>query len=101
MVGGNILIQTIDAVSAGGRIAVIGAHGGERVEINFVDFFRKHITVHGAGRSTKAHVSKVLNLMADGRLKPIIHKTFALKDVGEAHGMMESRNFFGRMVIDV
>jgi len=101
MVGGNILIQTIDAVSAGGRIAVIGAHGGERVEIDFVDFFRKHITVHGAGRSTKAHVSKVLNLMADGRLKPIIHKTFALQDVGEAHRMMESRNFFGRMVIDV
>jgi NADPH:quinone reductase-like Zn-dependent oxidoreductase len=101
MVGGNILIQTIDAVSAGGRIAIIGAHGGERVEIDFVEFFRKHITVHGAGRSTKAHVSKVLNLMADGRLKPIIHKTFSLKDVGEAHRMMESRNFFGRMVIDV
>lgn len=101
MVGGKILSQTIDSIIDGGRMATIGAHGGERVEIDFVEFFRKHITIHGAGRSTKAQVNKVLSLMANGQLKPVIHKIFPLEAASEAHRVMESRDFFGRMILDV
>tara|TARA_Y100001970_G_scaffold294367_1_gene451813 strand:+ start:70737 stop:71780 length:1044 start_codon:yes stop_codon:yes gene_type:complete len=99
MIGGTILKQTIGAITPGGRVVVIGAHGGEQVEVDFVEFFRKHITVHGAGRSTKAHASKVLSLMANKQLIPVIHKTFHLSEAAEAHKLMESRNFFGRMIL--
>ena len=99
MIGGDILIQSIDALASGARMASIGAHGGEQVKLDFVEFFRKHITVHGCGRSTKAQVEKVLALMVEGKLTPIIHKTFGLDEAGEAHRLMESRNFFGRMVL--
>ena len=73
--------------------------GGEKVEIDFIEFFRKHISIFGCGRSTKVHVEKVLQLMAEGYLKPIIHKTYNLSDASLAHELMESRNFFGRMVL--
>ena len=53
MTGGAILVGAIDALAPGARLATIGAHGGERVEIDFIEFFRKHIAVHGCGRSTK------------------------------------------------
>ena len=99
MIGGDILVQSVDALAAGARLATIGAHGGERVELDFVEFFRKHITVHGCGRSTKAQVAQVLDLMARGKLKPVVHKTFGLDEAAEAHELMESRNFFGRMVL--
>ena len=45
--------------------------------------------------------SKVLDLMSLGRLTPIIHSTFPLASAGEAHKLMESRQFFGRMILDV
>lgn len=99
MIGGDILVQSVDALAAGARMATIGAHGGERVELDFVEFFRKHITVHGCGRSTKAQVAQVLDLMARGKLKPVVHKTFGLDEAAAAHELMESRNFFGRMVL--
>ncbi len=99
MIGGDILVQSIDALAAGARMATIGAHGGERVELDFVEFFRKHITVHGCGRSTKAQAMTVLDLMARGKLKPVVHKTFGLDEAAAAHELMESRNFFGRMVL--
>jgi len=99
MIGGDILIQSIDALASGARMASIGAHGGEQVKLDFVEFFRKHITVHGCGRSTKAQVEKVLALMVEGKLTPIIYKKFGLDEAGEAHRLMESRNFFGRMVL--
>jgi NADPH:quinone reductase-like Zn-dependent oxidoreductase len=99
MIGGRILAESVDALAAGARLATIGAHGGEQVELDFVEFFRKHITVHGCGRSTKAQVERVLDLMAAGKLKPVVHKTFGLDEAAAAHELMESRNFFGRMVL--
>ena len=99
MTGGAILVGAIDALAAGGRLATIGAHGGERVEIDFIELFRKHVSVHGCGRSTKAHVERVLGLMAEGRLTPVIHRTFPLREAPAAHALMESRNFFGRMIM--
>ena len=99
MTGGAILVGAIDALAPGARLAIIGAHGGERVEIDFIEFFRKHISVHGCGRSTKTHVEQALRLMAEGHLKPVIHQTFSLSEASAAHELMESRNFFGRMIM--
>ena len=99
MTGGSILLQSIDALGLGSRMATIGAHGGEKVEVDFIEFFRKHISIYGCGRSTKIHVEKVLKLISKGYFKPIIHKTFSLRDASSAHELMESRNFFGRMIL--
>ena len=99
MIGGRILAESIDALATGARMATIGAHGGEQVKLDFVEFFRKHITVYGCGRSTKAQVARVLDLMAEGKLTPVVHKTFGLDEAAAAHELMESRNFFGRMVL--
>ncbi len=100
MVGGETLKQTIDALAPGGRIVTVGAHGGEQVDFDMIEFFRKHISMHGCGRSTRAMASHVLQLTAEKKLKPVIHKRFALKDAPEAHKLMESRKFFGRMVLN-
>lgn len=100
MVGGERLLDCVAAVADGGRIVTVGAHAGEQVEIDMIEFFRKHISMHGCGRSTRAIVSTVLDLVAQGRLKPVIFKTFGLDQAGEAQSLMESRNFFGRMVME-
>ena len=99
MTGGAILVGAIDALGPGARLATIGAHGGEKVEIDFIELFRKHVSVHGCGRSTRSHVERVLGLMAAGHLRPVIHRVFALGEAAEAHALMESRNFFGRMIM--
>lgn len=99
MVGGTILLQTIQSLSSGGRLATVGAHAGEKVKIDMIEVFRKHISIHGCGRSTKSVFEKVFDLMADGALRPIIHQKFPLAQAGEAHKIMESRNFFGRMIL--
>ena len=99
MVGGPRLHDCIAALAPGGRIVSVGAHGGEHVDIDMIELFRKHISLHGCGRSTKAIVAKVLDLVAAGRLKPVIFRSFDLAEAGEAHRLMESRNFFGRMLM--
>jgi NADPH:quinone reductase-like Zn-dependent oxidoreductase len=99
MVGGPRLLDCVGAAAIGGRIASVGAHGGERIEIDFIELFRKHLTIHGCGRATKAIYGEVLALVAAGRLKPVIHRTFPLAEAAEAHRVMEGRAFFGRMIL--
>ena len=65
-----------------------------------IELFRKHISLHGCGRSTRAMVEEVLGLVAAGKLKPVIHARYPLAEAAEAHRLMESRAFFGRMVMD-
>jgi NADPH:quinone reductase-like Zn-dependent oxidoreductase len=100
MVGGARLHDAIAAVAQGGRIVSVGAHGGESVEIDMVELFRKHISLHGCGRSTRAIYAQVMTLMAAGKLRPVIHARFPLAAAAAAHSLMESRAFFGRMVMD-
>ena len=40
-------------------------------------------------------------LTADGRLRVIVHKVFALDDVIAAHRMMESGAHFGKLLLRV
>jgi len=100
MVGGARLQDAIAAVALGGRIVSAGAHGGEHVDIDMIELFRKHISLHGCGRSTRATFSDVQDLMAAGKLRPVIHARFALAEAAAAHRLMESRDFFGRMIMD-
>jgi NADPH:quinone reductase-like Zn-dependent oxidoreductase len=100
MVGGARLHDAIAAAALGGRIVSVGAHAGEHVDIDMIELFRKHVSLHGCGRSTRAIFSEVLGLMAAGKLKPVIHARFPLAEAAEAHRLMESRAFFGRIIMD-
>ena len=100
MVGGETLKQTLDALAPGGRLVTVGAHAGERIDVDMIEFFRKHISMHGCGRSTRAMARHVLELAAAKKLMPVIHQRFPLRDAAKAHALMESRNFFGRMVLN-
>ncbi len=98
-VGGDILKSSLRSLADGGRLASIGAHGGEVVDIDMIDFFRRHITLMGCGRSNRQISATVLDLMGRGVLKPVVQGTFDLADAGKAQALMESRNFFGRIVL--
>jgi NADPH:quinone reductase-like Zn-dependent oxidoreductase len=99
-IGGQILKDSIKSLAPGGRVASIGAHGGEIVDIDMIEFFRKHITMHGCGRSSREIFALVLDLIGRGKLKPVLHKAYPLEQAAEAMKVMESRNFFGRIILN-
>jgi NADPH2:quinone reductase len=43
---------------------------------------------------------KVWPLLATGKIKPVIHSTFALKDAGKAHELMESSQHIGKIILE-
>ena len=97
--GGALFTQTIAAVADGGRMALVGAHGGRTVDVDLTDIFRRHVAVLGCGRWTKAISEQIVGLLAAGKLKPTIFKVMPLVALNEAHALMENRAVSGRIVL--
>jgi NADPH2:quinone reductase len=44
-------------------------------------------------------LSQVWPLLDEGKLAPVIHKTFAFEDVVEAHKLMETSSHIGKIML--
>lgn len=97
--GGSLFHPSLDSVADGGRLALVGAHGGKDVNIDLTDLFRRHIAVLGCGRWTKAISEHVMGLLASGALKPSIFKVLPLSELNDAHDLMTRRAVNGRIVL--
>ncbi len=101
MIGGNILQQSLSALAINGRLSTAGAHGGEKVEIDMIEFFRKQLTMTSTHFAPVATSQFVLKLVGEGRLRPVIEKIFPLPEMAAAHELLASRNFFGKVILEV
>lgn len=84
-----------------GRIVVIGATSGERASFHLSDFYPEQFSIIGSRMGTKDEFEKVLALVEEGKLKPIIDATFLLKDAAEAQKRMEEGNHIGKIVLEI
>ncbi len=98
-VGGAVLAQSIAAVCRNGRVITCGAHAGERVELDVIELFRKHVMLHGSHYASRLEVGHVFRLVAAGRLKPVIHARLPLQEARQAATLTANRDFFGKMVL--
>ncbi len=101
MVGGKILQQSLTALCLNGRLTTCGAHAGEKVELDMIEFFRKQITMSSNHFAPKSTNTEVLGLVALGKLQPVVAKTFPLSNMRAAHELLASRDFYGKIVLKV
>jgi NADPH2:quinone reductase len=58
-------------------------------------------TVEQKGAIAAELAREVWPLLASGRVKPVIHRTFPLEQAAEAHRLMESSAHVGKIVLTV
>lgn len=109
MIGGDYIERNIKCAAEEGRIVQIAFLNGSIAEVNFMRLMLKRLTLTGStlrARSLefKANLAQAIEaqvwpLFANGKMWPTVDKTFALKDVHEAHTMMEARQNMGKIVL--
>jgi NADPH2:quinone reductase len=111
MVGGEYIDRNYDAAAVDGRIVQIAFLGGPKATANFSKLMIKRLhhtgstlrprSVADKAAMVNAIEAKVLPWLAEGRVKPLIDSTFALKDAAKAHARMESSQHIGKIVLTV
>jgi len=111
MVGGDYIERNFEAAAVEGRIVQIAFQGSPKATVDFRRIMLKRLhhtgsTLRSRSTADKAAIAravedKVLPLLADGRVKPVLYKTFPLKDAAAAHALMESSAHIGKIVLAV
>jgi NADPH:quinone reductase len=111
MVGGEYFARNIDALAVEGRLVEIATLRGVKAELNIQTIMQKRLTVTGStlrarpvadkGAIASAVRANVWPLIESGAVKPIIYRTFPLRDAAAAHTLMESSEHVGKIVLTV
>lgn len=100
-VGGENFEKLATTIKPNGRIVVPGSAAGESLTFRVSPLIFNQATVLFSKGSRPDECEKVLSLHAEGNLKVAIGHVFALEDAPDAHRIFESRQQFGRVLLDV
>jgi len=108
-IGGVYFSKNIHVLKEDGRLIYINAMQGAKVELNLFKVMQKRLTISGStlrNRSvefkqslTEDIVKKVLPLLNEGKLKSPIFRKFSIYEASQAHSLMESGDFLGKLVL--
>ncbi|HWE79453.1 MAG TPA: NAD(P)H-quinone oxidoreductase [Pseudolabrys sp.] len=111
MVGGDYIGRNYEAAAVEGRIVQIAFQGSAKAEVNFMRLMLKRLHHTGSTLRSRPNADKgaiartvedrVLPLLAAGKVKPVIYKTFPLREAAAAHALMESSAHIGKIVLTV
>lgn len=111
MVGGSYMERNLKSLALDGRLVQIAFLTGSRVELDLNRLMRQRLTITGSTLRPRSIADKaaiaaqlreqVWPLLEAGRVRPVIHKIFALEDVRDAHRELERGEHMGKIVLSV
>jgi len=111
MVGGDYAERNYDAAAVDGRIVQIAVLGGPKATVNFAKLMVKRLTHTGSTLRPRSNAdkaamvsaieAKVMPLLRQGRIKPLMDSTFPLEKAADAHRRMETSEHIGKIVLAV
>jgi putative PIG3 family NAD(P)H quinone oxidoreductase len=109
MVGGDYVQKNLSVLAWDGRLVNIAFLKGAKVELNLGLFMIKRqtltaSTLRAQSDDSKAKIAQELRaqvwpLVESGKVKPLIYKIFTLRDVVQAHRLMESSAHIGKIML--
>jgi NADPH2:quinone reductase len=112
MVGGDYIDRNYDAAAVEGRIVQIAfLSGTPKAPANFAKLMVKRLHHTGSTLRPRSNADKaamvaaieanVMQLLREGRIKPLIDSTFPLERAADAHRRMETSEHIGKIVLAV
>lgn len=100
-VGQATMFGSIRSVKRGGRILVVGNTSGPKFELDIRYIFSKQISVIGSTMGPHQDYVRVMNLIFEGKLKPVIGAALPLAEAREAHRLLQEGEVFGKVVLEI
>jgi NADPH:quinone reductase-like Zn-dependent oxidoreductase len=98
---GITFMQSLRTLRKGGRLLTVGNSGGPRFEIDNRYMFAKHLSIIGSTMSTLREFKEVMDLIVSGTLKPVIDRTYPLREAASAQERLWRNENFGKITLDI
>jgi NADPH:quinone reductase-like Zn-dependent oxidoreductase len=100
-VGADTFERSLRALAKGGRLVTCGATAGAEVTINLRLIFFKLLSILGSTMGSIAELHEIMKHVAAGRLRPVIDRVLPLDQIAEGHRILEAREAFGKIVLEI
>jgi NADPH:quinone reductase-like Zn-dependent oxidoreductase len=98
-VGAAVWEDCFASLATGGRLVTCGVTSGGEVRLNLQALFGRQRTLLGSFMGGKGELMDVLKHIARRGLKAVIDSAFPLHEAAAAQRKMESRDFFGKILL--
>jgi len=98
-VGSPLFSSSLRSMAQFGRMVLLGEVAGGRTEVNLAEVMFRDAKIMGSTGAQRRHTEQAFQMVAEGRIQPIVHATLPLKDVLIGVGWMAERKLFGRVVL--
>jgi putative PIG3 family NAD(P)H quinone oxidoreductase len=111
LVSGELLPEHLAALRDRGRLILVGLMAGSRTELDLAEVLRRRLTIRGSVLRARPRAEKAALVaafltfaaarLADGRLRPVIHRVFPFEDVAAAYRELAAGGVSGKVVVRV
>lgn len=98
-VGGETFEKSVACLPYGGRLVTCGATAGREVKLDLNVLFYKRISLLGSTMGSKGDLFRIVQLVEEGKLKPVLDRTLPLRDAAKGHELLDTRQNFGNVVL--
>ena len=98
---GSTLMQSLRALRKGGRLLTVGSTAGPQIQIDSRYIFYRHISIVGSTMSPLRDFGTVMDLVVQGKLRPVLDRSFELRDAAAAHRRLEDGKHFGKITLRI
>ncbi len=109
IVAGDYIAREVECLAEDGRLLIIAVQGGTKSSFDASLVLRRRLVITGStlrprpvafkGAIARALRERVWPLIAAGKIRPVVHRTFAAADAAQAHALMESNQHIGKIVL--
>ena len=99
LVAGPAWPAFLDVLRRGGRYATAGAIAGPLVELDVRTLYLKDLTFFGCTFQDEAVFENLVAYIERGEIRPLVAKTFALRDIRQAQEEFLAKAFVGKLVL--
>lgn len=100
VIGGPMFPWMLKVLRRGGRYCCAGAIAGPVQPMDLRDLIYKDLEMYGITCPTRETFSRVVRLVEDGRIRPLLERRFPLCDLARAQSEFVRRNHVGKFVIE-
>ncbi len=99
-VGAATWEESMKSLATGGVIVTCGATTGPEVKFDIRFLFTRQFSFLGSFMGNMGDLHEVLKHVFSGKLKPVVDKSFPLREARAAHERLEKSEMFGKVILN-